>query len=167
MSNKECILTPVDGLILGRLERNNTLELFELIDRNRTHLSSWWHEERPLYESANDLTYDLHEKFSEFLRYGIWMGQRLIGYLSLLTPADLQHVTGYLSYWISKDECRKGYATAVVGSFTQHAFDSLSLNTLIASVKFDNRASRDVLERNEYGLVRIKDSVMEFVAKKN
>lgn len=131
-------------LRLVQLRPQDSRPLFELIEANREHLSQLLDEtskKYPSYESVFDSI--LNPPIPAKLRFGIWVGSRLIGSANLLPGA----ISAEVGYWLSADSTGSGYATLVTDALCEYAFDELGLSSVIAFVHRDNVKSQRVLER--------------------
>lgn len=71
-------------------------------------------------------------------------GGALVGMIGLKPGPD---ATGELGYWLARAMWGQGFATEAAGALVEHAFGSLGLGRLTATVADGNPASRRVLKK--------------------
>lgn len=138
------IHTERPGLILRQFTPEDARPLFELIDRNREHLSQYLDDtsdKYPDYESV--LLSMIDPSTPEKLRFGVWDGDVLVGTVNLL-PNNRSAVLGY---WIGAEYTKNGYATEAAKALCQYATDVLGFAWLMAFVHKSNFTSQNVLRR--------------------
>jgi RimJ/RimL family protein N-acetyltransferase len=118
--------------------------LYDLVDRNRTHLTQhgdWTELGEATPESVAASLYTSDEPTTQF---GIWLNGQLIGRgdLNPRTPGDF-----VLGYWLGSDFTGKGYATAACKALIAYGKAELGATTIWAGVTEGNAKSEAVLRR--------------------
>lgn len=122
-------------------------ELFELIDRNRDHLSQFGDEtaqKYPTYESV--LESIVKPKIPKRKRFAIRTTDEgeFLGSINL-TPDEDNPQRGEVGYYMGLEYQGKGFAIEAVNILCDFAFGELEYKELYAKVHPDNRASQRVL----------------------
>lgn len=129
------------GLTLIQLRTKDAEPLFELIDRNREHLSQHLDdtsEKYPTYDSV--LESIVSPKDTKALRFGIWAGDTLAGFVKFKRRSEL-------GYWIGREFQGQGYITRAASALCDYGFKTLKLNSIVAFSHKDNVQSHNVLKR--------------------
>lgn len=135
---------------LSLLEIKDADKLFDLIDRNRDHISEW------LKFPSITLKTDDSKTFIERtrIRYakdegywlGIWDGNELVGSIGYLY-IDQENKKTEIGYWLGKEYEGKGIITKSIKVLINYAFDELQLNKIEVGVARDNTRSRAIPEK--------------------
>lgn len=124
--------------------------LFRLIDQNREHLSRWGDETSEKYPDLESVEASIIYPVPSRLRFGVWVGERLVGTINLTTYTDAEtreENIAEIGYWIGKQFCGNGYAKTAARMLTDYALSRMDFRVVIAQVRRENYASRAVLER--------------------
>lgn len=130
------------GLVLRELVPEDSRLLYELIERNREHLSQYLDvtsQKYPDYDSV--VASFINPNNLKRLRFGIWDDGELVGSISLSPLSKLAE----LGYWVSADRTRRGYASSASTALCRYAYETLGITRIIAFVHKDNAASQGVL----------------------
>jgi RimJ/RimL family protein N-acetyltransferase len=138
------IATAIPALRLVALSPDNAEAYYELVDRNRTHLTQygdWPDLGDATPESVQASLSDLDDRNAQF---GIWLEGRLIGRtdLNARTPGNF-----VLSYWLGGEFTGKGYATAAGKALIAYGKAELGVRTVYADVTKGNTKSEALLGR--------------------
>jgi ribosomal-protein-serine acetyltransferase len=132
------------------LEQTHALELFKLVDSNRTHLREWL----PFvddYQSVAAATQFIARNREEnngiiALVTGIWSGEILAGVVTF-DYIDWSNRAALMGFWLGESFQGKGIMTRACSALIDLAFDELSLNRIVISCALENRRCRLVPER--------------------
>ena len=131
-------------LILRQFIPEDSRPLFELIERNRAHLSKYLDDTSDKYPDFDSVLRSMtYPSKPEKLRFGVWDGEVLVGTVNLLPL----HRLAVLGYWVGAEYTKKGYATTAAQALCQYANDILGLGQIIAFVHKENFTSQGVLQR--------------------
>ncbi|SMF87778.1 ribosomal-protein-serine acetyltransferase [Paenibacillus uliginis N3/975] len=138
-----------DSIFLSLFEIKDAEKLYDLIDRNRTHLGEW------LKFPSVTLQADDSKAFIERtrMRYaqdegywlGIWNNNELVGSIGYLY-IDRENKKTEIGYWLGKECEGKGIIFNSVKELIQYAFDELKLNKVEIGVATENMKSRAIPE---------------------
>lgn len=143
---------PVSVLVL-RLGPADARELWELIDRNRSHLYQFGDDiagKYPTFESVRDRI--------DKPPLGIWeyrccvrdaRTRQMVGFIKLIVLPDLYRVVE-IGYWLGEEFTEQGYMTKAVRFLTHQALTEFRFLEVRAWVHPDNTDSQDVLRRAGY-----------------
>jgi ribosomal-protein-serine acetyltransferase len=139
--------TDLPELILRPLSREDAADYYELIDRNRDHLTAFGDYEEMRDATLTSVADDLaHGVANGDLAFGVWLGGDLIGRVDLVPRDAENHVLGY---WLDSHHTGRGYATAACASLVALA-RSLGATDVWAGVTHGNVPSERVLKRLEF-----------------
>ncbi len=132
------------------LEPKHALDLFKLVDSNRTHLREWL----PFvddYQSVTSATQFITRNRKESsgtkrLAMGIWVGEMLAGVVTY-DYIDWSNRAALIGFWLGKSFQGKGIMTRTCSALVDLAFNELGLNRVEISCAFENRKCRLVPER--------------------
>jgi [ribosomal protein S5]-alanine N-acetyltransferase len=79
--------------------------------------------------------------------------QEIAGTISIENVVRGPAQTANLAYWLDRSRGGRGLATEAVGAVVREAFGRFGLHRLEAGTLVDNRASRRVLEKNDFQLI--------------
>jgi RimJ/RimL family protein N-acetyltransferase len=138
-------------IILRQYTLSDSKEAFELIDRNRKHLSQFGNltsKEYPTLDSFKEMINNPKDPNS--FKFGIRNDKNvLLGNISLFSINNDSKI-GEIRYYLGSEFQGKGYMTKAVQTLTNYAFDILDYKKLYAKVVKGNDASIRVLEKNNY-----------------
>ncbi|OPA74603.1 ribosomal-protein-serine acetyltransferase [Paenibacillus selenitireducens] len=141
----------VDGTISLKLfETRDAEALFQLIDSNREHLSSWLSFPTMTWEVEDSKKFIESKRMSfakeEGYWLGIWIEETLVGSIGYLY-LDQDHRKTEIGYWLGKEFEGNGYVSRSVKALIQHAFVHYNLNKVEIGVASDNEKSRAIPEK--------------------
>lgn len=139
-------------LVLNELHPSHARDLYDLLQKNRDHLTVHGDYAEQIAASCADLAAELADNAHSGLRFGIFLAHKLIGRIDLV-PVDPPRYS--LGYWLDQSETGKGYATAAVRALAHYARDRLKATDLYAGVTYGNERSVTLLMRT--GFVRVAD----------
>lgn len=162
--------TPEIKSIGGRIQlrqftQEDAREIFELIDRNRDHLSQFGDDtaqKYPTYESV--LESIVNPKKPKRLRFAIrtrGTGE-FLGSINL-TPDEDNPERGEVGYYMGSQHQGKGFATEAVNMLCGFAFEEKGYRELYAKVHSDNKASQKVLIKTGFIQTGTKDGDLIFL----
>lgn len=144
-------LVSADGeLVLRQFTPEDAREAFDLIDRNREHLSQFGDETAENYQTYESmLTSILHPSNPARLRLGIRHKEGMyMGSINLTPKGEPNH--GEIGYYIGKEFGGKGVTTKATVTLTDYAFNNLGYESIFAVVVEGNDGSVRVLEKAGY-----------------
>ena len=138
------IATAMPTLRLVTLTSADATTYYELVDRNRKHLTQhgdWTDLGEATPESVIE---SLHNPDGRDARFGIWLDGRLIGRadLNARTPGNV-----VLSYWLGHEFTGEGYATAACKALIAYGKAELGATNVYAGVTKGNTKSEALLGR--------------------
>lgn len=150
-SNPIEIVSPETGIFLRQLTPDDARVAFDLIDRNREHLSQFGD-----VTSANYRTYDqmlqsiILPRNPYRLRFGIRNREGIyVGSINV-TPQVETRTVGEIGYYIGEEFQGNGYTTSAVEALSAYAFENLGYEELFGSVVDGNTGSVRVLQKAGY-----------------
>ena len=138
------IATSLPELTLVQLRPEDGRPLFELIDRNRPHLSQHEDDTSARYPDHESVLRSITDPEKNKLRFGVWSGTTLVGVAYLKLSGD---TVAELGYWIGSEFTRRGYATAAGTSLRLWAETERGYINLVAFSHRNNTTSHRVLAR--------------------
>ncbi len=149
---EEMVLDSPDHIIkLKRFTPEDAPEIFDLIDRNREHLSQFGDDtaskyptSESVYESIINPTNPNRLRYAIRHRYG-----ELLGSINL-TPNEQDSQMGEIGYYLDSRKQGFGYMGRAVDLLVDHAFNHLRYKTLYAVVANANHPSINVLEKTGF-----------------
>ncbi len=131
------------GVILRRLSLDDAEEYFQLIDRNRRHLSRYgdFHDER--VATPEWVAEHLARLGSLHSCYGIWLAEELAGRVDLVPVDPPKYGFGY---WLDEAHTGRGVATSACRSALALARDELGATEIFAGVTHGNQPSVRLLQ---------------------
>jgi len=145
------ILSPDGKLSLIQFTPKDAQEIFELIDRNREHLSQNNEDTAKKYPTLESVEESiLHPTNPNRLRFAIRDSQGVFLGSINLTPEKDNPQKGEIGYYLGKEATGKGYATQAVNLLTDYAFDKLNYQELYGIVAITNDPSKKVLQKAGY-----------------
>ena len=142
---------PIDETYsLVKLDLTQADEVYEVVDRERAHLSTFldWLScvnsvEDELRFMKEMMTLEIENKARI---YTIYEENQLIGTVDIHN-IDTQNHTGEIGYWLSQHVTGQGVMTKVVRLLCDLAFNDLLLNRLEIRAQKENKASQRVAEK--------------------
>ena len=152
------IKEPKGKITLKQFALSDAKEIFELIDRNREHLSQFSDETAQKYPTLESVIDSIQNpKNPKRLRFtirnknGVFMGS------INLTPDEGDPQKGEIGFYMGSEFQSKGYATEATRILSNFALRDLGYQTLYAAVHPDNVASQRVLVKVGYQETGIKN----------
>lgn len=132
------------GLVLVGLSEDDADAYYELLDRNREHLSRLGD-----YQEEKDATPEwvaahLRLVHDGSLRLGVHLAGRLIGRVDLVAVDPPKYALGY---WLDHCHLRQGIATVACSAVIDYARETVAATELFAGVTHGNDASVALLGR--------------------
>ena len=132
------------------LEPRHALDLFELVNSNRTQLREWLpfvDDYKSVTAATQFITRNREENGEEKgLVMGIWAGKLLAGVVTF-DYIDWSNRAASIGFWLGKSFQGRGIMTRSCGALIDLAFDELRLNRIEISCAVENRRCRLVPER--------------------
>jgi ribosomal-protein-serine acetyltransferase len=168
MSKPLVIQTARRGVFLRQLVLEDAVPLFELIDRNRDHLSQWNESTARRYPRLSAVQKSIKKPSNpDRLRFGIWDRKVMVGSINLTPDPDFATLAS-IGYWMGSEYEGRGYATTATKALTLWGFSIRGFSSIIALVHRDNRASFKVLWRSGYRvLTRTSDNKTIVLKRRN
>jgi RimJ/RimL family protein N-acetyltransferase len=138
------LATSLAELTLRPLGKQDARALFDLVQENRLHLTALGDYAELVSMSFEQLDTELADTATSNLRFGILLGETLIGSAELI-PVDPPRYG--LGYWLAEQATGKGYATAAVGRLVAFAREDLGASDIYAGVTHGNHRSQALLGR--------------------
>ncbi len=145
-------------LTLRQLRKEDSAELFALIDHNRTFLGEWLSSDN-LFKTLAEAENFIQPAFWEFapgdsvLNSGVWYYGSLAGLVQLHWALFTKPTLGY---WLGFEFQHKGIMLRSVKALIDYAFDVLSMKRLSIYCAVHNLRSRRIPERLGFQLDRIE-----------
>lgn len=139
-----------DSTFLSLLEIKDSEKLYDLIDRNRTHLGEWLKfpnvtlhaDDSRVFIERTRMRYAKDEGYW----LGIWNNNELVGSIGYLY-IDSENKKTEIVYWLGKEYEGKGIISKSVNVLIHYAFDELKLNKIEIGVATENMKSRAIPEK--------------------
>ena len=138
------IRTEISALAVYTLNNSHALDLHNLIQENRAHLTAHGDYTDLVAASPEALEGQLIEGTDHNLRFGIFLHQKLIGRIDLVPVTPPRYGLGY---WLAQHSTGKGYATAALRALLDFAATELQATDIYAGVTKGNLRSEAVLQR--------------------
>ncbi len=139
---------------LNLLEPRDALDLFKLVDSNRTHLREWLpfiDDYQSVTAATQFITRNRGENSGEKgLVIGIWVREMLAGIVTY-DRIDWSNRAALIGFWLGKLFKGKGIMTRTCSALVDLAFNELGLNRVEISCALENRRCRLVAERLGFG----------------
>lgn len=133
------------GVVLLEFIPDDARLLFELIDRNRSHLSQWDDETATKYlDYESVLSSIMHPQNPSRIRLGIWVVGALVGTVNFTHKPDK---VAEIGYWVGREFCGLGLATLATLAMIAYVKRSWGVSRLVAHAHRENRASQKVLRK--------------------
>jgi ribosomal-protein-serine acetyltransferase len=135
---------------LNLLQPRHAVELFKLVDSNRTHLREWLpfvDDYRSVAAATQFITRNREESSAEKgLVMGIWVGEMLAGVVTY-DRIDWSNRVALIGFSLGKSFQGRGIMTRTCSALIDLAFDELGLSRVEISCALENRRCRLVPER--------------------
>ncbi|MHB9133833.1 MAG: GNAT family N-acetyltransferase [Armatimonadota bacterium] len=136
---------------LRLLEPRHAEELFDLVDRNRTHLGAWlpWVDQCTDPDDRRTFIQKRLQKLAEESSFsaGIWHQEELAGMVSLNAIHKLASKSASISYFLGEGYQGKGLVTSACRTIMNFAYGTLGLNRLEIYAATGNTRSRAIPAR--------------------
>jgi len=161
MTNKRLELTTSDeGVLLLEFIANDARPLFEIINRNRDHLSQRDDETAAKYPAFESVLCSITDsKNLQKIRLGIWAKGVLTGTINITPGAGY---TSEIGYWVDSKFCGRGLATIATKAVIQYGKRLVNTDQMIANTHIDNPASQKVLLKAGMSETRRNDTLVWF-----
>jgi ribosomal-protein-serine acetyltransferase len=147
-----------EGVLMRPITESDAKELYELVDRNRSHLADWmpWAAAQTLDGTAEFIRTAINqERDGDGLQVAVIVDGTIAGVLG--HEIDRANRATRIGYWLAEDQQGRGLMTAAVNRLVKHAFDQMRLNRVEIEVATNNLRSRALAERlgfREEGVLR-------------
>jgi ribosomal-protein-serine acetyltransferase len=139
---------------LNLLQPRHSVELFKLVDSNRTHLREWLpfvDDYRSVVDATRFITRNREEQNDKTgLIAGIWAEESLAGVVTF-DYIDWSNRTALIGFWLGNSFQGKGIMTRACIALVDLAFNEMGLNRVEISCAVENRRCRLVPERLGFG----------------
>ncbi|HEX5501962.1 MAG TPA: GNAT family N-acetyltransferase [Thermomicrobiales bacterium] len=115
---------------------------YALVDRNRGHLTQHGDYAELGRATPASVIEDLRDPQGGNARFGIWLGDTLIGRADLSPRMPGHFVIGY---WLGSEYTGRSYATRACAALIRHGRDTLGATAIFAGVTKGNAASEALL----------------------
>lgn len=136
--------TRIPGLVLRALTLEDADAYYDLLDRNRLHLSRLGDYQEEKNATRAWVREHLGQDPGPDLRYGIRLDGELIGRVDLIAVDPPRYGTGY---WLDEARTGAGRATAACRALFDHAARALGATDVFAGVTHGNDRSAALLRR--------------------
>jgi fructoselysine 6-kinase len=136
--------TSIPGLILSRLSGDHVEAYYNLIERNRDHLTAHGDYQEMRKARLRSIAEELKKEPDDGITFGVWLGDALIGRVDLASREAGNFVLGF---WLDHEHTGHGYATASCAALIDYGRSILGATDVWAGVTKGNTASERVLER--------------------
>jgi RimJ/RimL family protein N-acetyltransferase len=145
------ILVRSTGIRLKQFTASDSQAVFELIDKNRDHLSQFGDTTAEKYKSVESVEKSIsNPKNPDRLRFGIWNEkQEFVGSVNL-TPDEKNKQRGEIGYYLSPKHTGKGHMLNAVLTLVTYAFTKGEYEELYGKVHKDNIGSQKVLLKSGF-----------------
>lgn len=144
------ILVASTGMKLKEFTECDSQAIFELIEKNRDHLSQFGDTTSEKYKTVESVKESIsNPKNPDRLRFGIWDNGVLVGSVNL-TPDDDDKTKGEIGYYLGSEFTGKGYMIKAVTTLSEFAFKNLGYKKIYGKVHKDNIGSQKVLIKSGF-----------------
>ena len=154
MDNWSTTISVSRNIFLQKLCAQDTNAVFELIDRNREHLSCFGENIATRFQTRDSVHQDIvTPEEPSIINYGIWFQETYKGfsdqreYLGSINVRPNKIAKAMIGCYLGEKYQKQGIMTRAISSLASHAFEQVNLRELIAKVHKENSASAKVLER--------------------
>jgi len=149
------IVSPDAEFQLKHFHYQDAEELFQLIDRNRNHLSQFGERISQKYPTSVSVQNALILMPSTLFWFGIRNQQNaLMGSVSLINHWKYNK-DGEIGYWLGREFTGQGYMTNAVKLLTRFAFTNLGIVKITAEAHHSNSPSIKVLAQSGFEFVSL------------
>lgn len=121
--------------------------MFELIDKNRSHLSQWGDPTADAYPDYESVLRSIANPIDpRRIQLGIWCNGIFAGTINF-TPINQR--TREIDCWIGREFCQQGLAVLATRAVIDYGRQLPDVDTMTACAYFQNRYSRIVLTRSD------------------
>lgn len=137
-------LTTKENIILRTLKPKDAETLFDVIQKNDTHLRKWlgWIDDDKSVADVEKYIEDSVKRLElqEGIDFSIWENDQIIGGVAVY-PLELAHKKTSLMYWLTQEAQGKGIMTSAVKIVIDYLFNELKLNRIEISCAVENTKS--------------------------
>jgi ribosomal-protein-serine acetyltransferase len=135
---------------LRLIDRQDTHELFKLLDANRDHIRQWhpWVDAIRAAPAVERAIVNWQQQYANNRGFyaGIWHHGHFCGVINHLNVDWVNRWTA-LGYWLDKEHQGKGIMTACCRTMIDHSFNVWKLNRVTIECATENTRSRAIPER--------------------
>jgi len=146
-SNLEFAYHLPQGYIMRPVEMRDAQAIFDVVNRNRKHLSPWfeWVKTTQTMQDTKNFVQGALDQYgkNEGVSTGIWDGDRFIGSAGYVFW-DHKHKKAEIGYWLDETYTGQGIMTSVARQLSKYVFDVLEFNRVIIQCLDTNIASATV-----------------------
>ena len=139
-----------EDITLKLLTKQNSTELFKIVDKNRVFFREWlpWVDSKKTVEDFRSSIEKWEKRYisNTAINAGIFFKGELVGMLAF-PEIDWRGKKTSFGYWLSPDFEGKGIVVRCVKGLTNYAFKTLNLNRVEISCAEDNLRSRALPEK--------------------
>ncbi|WP_338723639.1 GNAT family N-acetyltransferase [Devosia sp. XK-2] len=132
------------GLLLRRLTPDDAFAVYELVQKNRSHLTAHGDFAELVVAQTDALSEEFALSPERHWRFGVLLEDVLIGRADLVGVQPAKYSIGY---WLSEAVIGRGLATFAVGRLLRFAFDEMRATDVFAGVSHGNERSAALLLR--------------------
>lgn len=138
------------NLTLRLLQAEDAVNLFTLVDTNRSYLKEWlsWLDHNTDVKDTVSFIASIQDQFRSGLGYscGVFFNSGLVGMCGY-HPINISNKSVVIGYWLSENAQGSGIITRCTKFFIEHAFCEFMLNEVHISVAVNNLKSCAVCDR--------------------
>lgn len=139
-----------DGIELKMLQEHHATPLFELVERNRTHLREWlpWLDQTTEPQHVLEFIKITKAKFNQNIGFesSIWVDGEIAGIIGLHF-IEWFHKRSSIGYWLGQDYVGRGIMTRAVAGYLDYLMGELQMNYVEIRAATGNHKSRAIPER--------------------
>jgi len=139
-----------DGLEVKLLQEHHATPLFELVDRNRTHLRAWlpWVDRTETAFDSLEFIKMTKTKFAQNIGFevGIWVDGEIAGIIGLHF-IDWLNMRSSIGYWLGKEYVGRGAMVKSVGAVLEYLMNEIQMNYVEIRAATENTKSRAIPKR--------------------
>lgn len=159
MTERLTLRTAMPDLRLVELLPEDAAAYYALVDRNRGHLTRHGDYLDLGEATPESVAADLTDPEHRNARFGVWLGEQLIGRVDLNPRTAEDFVLGY---WLGGAFTGRGYATTACAALIAYGAEALGARTIWAGVTKGNVKSEAVLHRLGFAEVSDQGSYTRF-----
>lgn len=159
MTERLTLQTAMPNLRLVELLPDDAAAYYALVDRSRGHLTQHGDYLDLGEATPESVAADLTDPENRNARFGVWLGEQLIGRVDLNPRTAEDFVLGY---WLGGEFTGKGYATTACAALIAYGQEHLGARTIWAGVTKGNAESEAVLHRLGFAEVSDQGSYTRF-----